>query len=410
MNRYYDILRNTPGLIALLAVSMLVMGGNGLVAPILSIYATTFSASSALVGMIITIFGLGRLVANMPAGYLTQRFNLDLFLIGGPAVIAVGSVGAALAGDLVTLLIWRFVQGIGSGIFMTASTVTFLKIAKSADVGRVLALHQTALLAGAALGPVMGGLLADKFGLSAPFWGYALVAMAGTIFVWRAGAASQQAYRHDTEEKPVASAGALRSGLFVSICMMNFAIFFTRAASQLTLFPLLGYVVLDLQLSTIGIAMGVSALCNFTAAPIAGYLIERFGAFRIAVLAAMVLVTGLLITGISLSVTGYWVGLILFGAASGINSTSITTLVTEHVPRPHYGSAMGLMRTFGDMGFVAGPMIAGSVGELFGIGIGGAIIFNAGLVGAVTLGLMLARHKGSGGVGTPPDTGLQRIL
>ncbi len=112
---------------------VLIMSGNGMVAPMLSLYAQQFGVSGILTGMMITLFGIGRLLANVPAGILSERFGRRLFLCIGPALIAVGSVGAALAADFELLLVWRFVQGVGSGIYMTVSATVAVQVSQPGE-------------------------------------------------------------------------------------------------------------------------------------------------------------------------------------------------------------------------------------------------------------------------------------
>ena len=85
-------LRTHPQLLPLLILMVLVMSGAGIVSPILSLYAATFSIGTTMIGMIITSFGVGRLLADLPAGVLSQRFGRKPLLMAGPAIIVVGVV------------------------------------------------------------------------------------------------------------------------------------------------------------------------------------------------------------------------------------------------------------------------------------------------------------------------------
>ena len=80
----------------------------GFLAPILSLYACDFSVGTTMVGMIITTFGIGRLLADLPAGVLSQRFGRKPLSCAGPAFIVVGAIGAALADDVAA---WISVRG-----------------------------------------------------------------------------------------------------------------------------------------------------------------------------------------------------------------------------------------------------------------------------------------------------------
>ena len=71
--------------------------GIGLVSPILPQYAKTFGVNMTMIGMLITIFGLARIIVDIPAGKLTDKFGRRPILIVGPLIVAVGSLGCGLA-------------------------------------------------------------------------------------------------------------------------------------------------------------------------------------------------------------------------------------------------------------------------------------------------------------------------
>ena len=63
------------------------------------------------------------------------------------------------------------------------------------------------------------------------------------------------------------------------------------------------------------------------------------------------------------------------------------------LPRERYGPGMGMQRTFGDVGFVIGPVIAGFLYDIAGPGHTVVILMNVGLLAVCTV-LFVA---GSGG-------------
>ena len=64
------------------------MLGQGVIAPVLPLYAKDFGVSTAMVGASISVFGLARIFFNLPSGFLSDRLGRRLFLIGGPVIIA----------------------------------------------------------------------------------------------------------------------------------------------------------------------------------------------------------------------------------------------------------------------------------------------------------------------------------
>lgn len=380
-----------PALGVLLVMIALVMSGTGLVAPILSVYAASFAASSTMIGMIITLFGVGRLVANIPAGILSQRIGRRPLMMAGPAIIIVGAIGAALAGHFTELLIWRFVQGIGSGVYMTTSSAMLADVAEPRDRGRVMALYQAGLLVGAGIGPAIGGYLALHFGYSAPFWGYAVVCAVALVVAWSSATETTP----EVEARPPVAATAdgdaaapraglradlLGNPLFLLLCLVNFGVFFTRTASQWQLIPLLAHNSYGLNVDALGLALSLSAAANFVMLPLAGGLVERHGARAVTLWSSLVTGLALIVIATGGGPTALWIGLALLGVAGALNGPSVGAFAAEVMPRTLYGPAMGVLRTSGDCGFVLGPILVGLIDDLGSVGYAGGILFNAILV------------------------------
>ena len=110
-------------LIAICLSTVMVMAGQGIISPVLPLYADSFGVSTALVGATFAVFGLARLVTNVPAGLMADRSGRRRLLVGGPLITAVGMFGSGLAGTIWVLLVFRFVAGLGSALYMTGATI-----------------------------------------------------------------------------------------------------------------------------------------------------------------------------------------------------------------------------------------------------------------------------------------------
>ncbi len=398
--RYFGPFAQNPQLALICATSVFVMSGVGLVAPILSMYAATFSASAALAGMIITLFGVGRLLINLPAGLLSRRYGKRALLIAGPVILLVGAIGAALASTLETLVLFRFVQGIGSGIYMTMSQALMAQVAAPNERGRIMSLYQSGLLVGTGLGPMVGGFLAAQFDLTAPFWAYAVVCVIATLLACLVAEPTEPTEPTDTnaassgDKKPIRMLFADRE--FLLICFVNFGVFFTRTASQWQLIPLLATDEDNMSVGTIGLLLTTQALANFIILPISGAMIDRFGAKPISVLSAMTMAAGLLVIAFAPTAIWIWGGMAVLGIGGGLNAPALTSYAADIAPAGTVAPAMGLMRTWGDAGFVLGPIIAGSLVDLSSFGTIGGLLANAVLIaGGGIIMLLLARPQPS---------------
>jgi DHA1 family multidrug resistance protein-like MFS transporter len=346
--------RHAWPLLVMICVTMI---GSGMMAPVLSLYAATFGVTSTLVGMLVTIFGIGRLFANFPSGYLSQSFGRRPLLILGPLIIATGCIGAALTTDFTHLLVWRFVQGLGSGMYMTVSIAALADMGDSSSRARLIGRYQAALQFGATIGPAFGGFVAERFGLAAPFWALLALSLATALL----GVFS---YRDRTT--PIATlSGAFgaKRGLFtlpfISISLVSGVSFFTRTACLFQLMPLIGHDDFKLDVGAIGVGVTISAGAILFVLPLSTRLIERMGA-RWAVIASMFASA----LGVALLVAGshpfwFWASMVVYGLAGGFNGPAIGAYTMECLRRSQYGAGMGMQRTISDVGYVIGPVAVG---------------------------------------------------
>lgn len=345
----------------LLAMICITMIGSGMMAPVLSLYAATFGVTATMVGMLVTIFGVGRLMSNFPAGYVSQRVGRRPILIAGALIIGAGCAGAGLANDFESLVAWRFVQGVGSGMYMTVSAAALADLSNSETRTRLVSMYQAALQLGATLGPVFGGFIASRFGLAAPFWAL-LVISAATAAVGMIAFRD----RHAPVSTRSAAMGAQR-GLwtlpFISISLVSCVVFFTRTAYLFQIAPLMGDQDFRLGVGAIGLAVTLSAGAILLVLPLSSLLIRRLGSRMSVALSLILSAVGIVMILGGSHQAWFWASMIVYGLASGFNGPAVGAYTIEVLPRAKYGSGMGLQRTISDVGYVAGPVAVGLVAD-----------------------------------------------
>lgn len=371
-------------LAAIMVIIMFVMMGMGMVIPVLSLYADSFGVGAALIGLVTTAFGVARLVVNLPAGMMADRFGRRFLLWGGPLILAGASVGAALAGDFVSLVTWRFIQGVGSGLYMTGSMIVVADLSTHANRGRRMAAYQAALLTGAGLGPAAGGLLASWWGYSAPFWGFAAVSALGGLVALAFLPETRPAAAPPVPERPGKGGGDVallaRDGRFVRVALVTFGIFFTRTAAQWQLIPLVAAWRFGMDPAHIGAALALSALAHLVILPLAGRLVDRHSPRLLISVSSAAVALALAALGMTASPWLFWAALVLLGVALGLGGPASSAFAAACAPAGRTGSTMGLLRTIGDAGFVAGPMVVGVVMDIGHTGPGAGLILNAALM------------------------------
>ena len=121
-------------------------------------------------GLLTTAVAVGGLVGTFSYGRLERRFSLgDIMRVGllietGTHLVLALTTSAAVA--LATLVVF----GAHASVWGTTSTVVRQRAVPDELLGRVGGVYRVAITGGLAIGAPIGGLLAQAFGITAPFW------------------------------------------------------------------------------------------------------------------------------------------------------------------------------------------------------------------------------------------------
>jgi MFS family permease len=111
-----------PSIAAVSLVSLVVMMGSSMITPSLTLYAKQdLGANEFLVGVVIAGFAIGRLVFDIPAGFVADRLGLSRTMILGLAILFGSSLLAGFASSYWVLLCARVLEGVGSSIYVSAA-------------------------------------------------------------------------------------------------------------------------------------------------------------------------------------------------------------------------------------------------------------------------------------------------
>jgi MFS family permease len=389
-------------LIAICISTVLVMAGQGVISPILPLYADSFGVSTAMVGATVTAFGLARLVTNVPAGIFADRRGRRSLLIGGPLVTAIGMLGSGLSTSIWMLLAFRFVAGLGSGLYMTGAQIYLLDIAEPAQRGRFIATNQGALLVGVGFGPAIGGLLADTYSLSTPFNVVAVAALVTAVYGWFRLPETLTMDRARTDPVPHASPtgtsgqpsrfALLRSPDFLAVGFVTIGVFSVRAGVRQTLVPLQLNQVFGVDVAELGVLFTLLGLIGIVLIWPAGWAADRFGPKTLIVPTAALVSVGIAVVAFADSLPVFITGLTISAVGSSITGPAPAAYVANLVEEDQRGAAMGMYRTFGDIGVVGSPVLSGLLADVVGIPV--AIGANAALIGIAALWFLFTASPG----------------
>ena len=145
---------------ALGLTTFLLWAGGSAIIPLLPEYLKYHGADDGLVGLVMASYFAAALVFQYPAGWLADHVGRRTVLIGGISCYAVGSFGFLLPVGPGVDAIFRCLQGAGAGAAEVASLAMIAGAVSIDRRGRAFSYVYGSQIAGMAIGPLFGGLLA----------------------------------------------------------------------------------------------------------------------------------------------------------------------------------------------------------------------------------------------------------
>lgn len=362
--------------------------GVGLVVPLLPVYAHELGATGLYIGFIFGSFSLSRTVFLPYFGQLSDRKGRKPFISAGLLAYFAASIAYAFSETVPGLIMVRFFQGIASAMILPVAQAYVGDIAPKDKEGFVMGLFNVSLYAGLSIGPLMGGLVMDSFGIRTAFLSMGFVSLAGfclcVMFLPRRR--DEQLFRHS--RPPMGYRILIRNkhvaGLFL------FRVAYTSCIGLVWAFlPLFAHTKFQLSSASIGVLVMLGVFTSGALQTPMGAVADRFSK------RALILIGGLVSAGAVFSFVhvqgfrGLFVSNLMFGLGGGIAMPAVMAM-TVIIGRQtgSMGSVMALLTTGHSLGMMIGPILAGMITDVFEL----EPAFGAGtvvLVAGTTLALVL---------------------
>lgn len=298
----------------------------------------------------------------------------------------------AFAGNVYVFFFLRVIQGMLGG-FYSAAIALVTSFTPPEKTGFALGLFQTAMTAGYTLGPLIGGVLADRVGFRNTFLimaCFSLTAFFIVHFLVRENFRPSSSHREPLLQ-------SLRRTLqipgLLPVLLVNFGVQF----SLMAIGPIIPLFIKELGTgssylaSFSGLVIAVGGLCGSLSALIAGNLSDRFPAKRVMAILATGGTVAFVLQGLARSP---W-QLLLFRGLTGLFMGGMipaaNTLINTMIPRDRKGSAFGLTTSFSLLGNVLGPVCGGLLSSLTGFR--GVFLVIAALTATLSFWLHTAGRK-----------------
>jgi MFS family permease len=393
-------------------------GGLWLVRPL---FAYEVGGTFFLVALVSAASVMPRVILGPATGYLADRFGRRPFVFIGASLHIV-----ALTGDFFVQEYWQFlalevVGGSGIALYQTSANVLMADATRSATRGRAIAARQVSSRFGNLTGPIVGGAIAALFGLR---WVFIFIAVTKfmviliTLFVVKEFREPRKA-TVVAEPEAAPDGGALpprrrfrmpdlsmfRTRAFLGLAIGTVALGLVNGGTGVfrTLFPPQAGIVAGLDEVQIGNLIAVAALFALLGSVPSGIMIDRFGRKRPLMVGLLATALGTYLMAITGSFSSALLAVVVFGLAEALGQGAIQTYAMDQAPTEKRGAFLGMWLVFTNMGQITGPLIIGTIADVYGFKAGFITVVVTLVVATAVIGVLgrgarpaMEQHAGGG--------------
>jgi len=328
-----------------------------------SLLALELGAGPLLIGALIASYSIFQLGFALIVGRISDRYGSRWPMLGGTIAFFAGLTVPAVWHTLPALFVSAPLIGVGFVFFNVAVQNLAGTIGSAADRTRNFSTLSLGYSSGHMIGPVMAGLVIDRFGYAPAYIAFAIMTMGPIITL----VLSRKLGAHGSRSEPPSGSAfelmrvpPLRRMIIVSGLV-------TTGWDLYTFYvPIYGHSI-GLSASTIGIILGAFAAASFIVRVSLPMLTRRYSVES--VLAIAMGIGALLFLPFAL--VEYVPGLIALsfgiGLTLGVSQPLTLNLAYNRSPAGRSGEVTGLRLTINNITHIGVPLAAGSVGALLGI-------------------------------------------
>jgi MFS family permease len=356
--------------------------GQGAATPVIALVALDLGASPAMAGAIVALRGIGTLFFDLPAGQLVARVGERWAMLIATAGLGVVALGIGLGPSLPVFAALVFLMGGAWSIWALARLAYATEATPLPHRGRVMSMVGGTMRIGQFIGPLIGGLLIIPFGLVAPFFMQAALAVAAAVTLVLAPEPERAA---KVAAVPVSMRQVIRDHRRIlgtaGLVAVTFQVL--RTARQAVI-PLWGDH-LGLSPSQISLVFGASSGIEMLIFYPVGMLMDSKGRKWVAVPSLILLSLGMALIPLTTDFASLFLVSLLLGLANGLGSGVNLTLGSDLSPEAGRSQFFGVWRLVSDLGTAGGPLLVAAVTSLLSLGAASIAVAGVGLIGAGVL-------------------------
>lgn len=345
-------------LLMLCTTTYFAMAGGSLLAPVLPDMVEPLKTTSHEIGLLISTYAISTAIFALVIGHFIDSVNRKKILV--PCLVIYGLTGLVsyFTSDLQSLLILRFIQGIGVAGMMSLPMLIIADVYKGHKSLYAMNKISMALAIGSVSAPLIGGGLAS-FGWNYPFLFYVL--SLPLAFVLMTFLPETRVQRDSEDHRGILNGlTELKELRILYTVFLSFAVFFILY-SVLTYVPFMLKNVLGYTAEEAGLILAFQGIAIMLMVPRVKTLASKHS--TILIIATGFALDGLAIFSISFtySIVAVLLLILLFGAGFGLAQTTIDAQIVQIAPSESKGGVLSIHNTMKYVGQCLSPVVLGIV-------------------------------------------------
>ena len=340
---------------------------HGVTFPFIPLLAEKMGAGPATIGLIVGAFSLIAVFLSIPLGGLVDRFGIKRPLLLGVICNIVNAVILLHADTVLKLIVAQFIAGIAFLPHVVASQAFVSRLPDASRREKGFGWLSFGAAIGLSAGPILGGILVDRFDYQVAFWVVLVLSSGGLILLGlkntKDTGPTKSSYSPLQDARQV---GALAmEPKVMMILFFTFAILFA-ASLRSSFLPLLLRAE-GLSEFSVGLLISVFAIMATFIRLVFGRLLDIFGRRKILAYSVLAIIMAVGLIPVMTSVAGFTILISIFGLGFGMTQPLSMVMVSDLTDPTQSGLAMGLRFVAIMLGSLLSPILLGLIIETFGL-------------------------------------------
>jgi DHA1 family multidrug resistance protein-like MFS transporter len=337
--------------------------------PLLSLFAEDVGATGVWIGYAVSGYWISRVVLEIPSGYVSSRFGYYKPILFGLTLTVIGNTLLVFVNNPVHLVLVRALNGFGAPFFFAVSMTFIVNLFGAERRGTAMGVFQGIEFVGTIIGSAVSGKLVQELGWRGGFTVALALSFAALLLFVVPPYVRKEAVRGPISKPLTLSEilGVMKNKTLMIVAAATLAEFIMTNGLIMTIVPLFMRGTLGFSLADVGYVMGARSLGFVVAMFIMGSISDKIG--RRPVLIFGLAATAILVTVMSIFYTFLTMAAVIcvIGFTSGAVWIVGPVISAEAVDSPQRGAAIGVYRTFFDLGSVLGPILMTAVMTGYGV-------------------------------------------